>query len=142
MPVDTQKRCWAKGRSAETHNTVVLSTRYFYRLEEELLQGTRRELAIDFSVPLPDQVGDSLFVGPGGLFPDIGSALAVAGPGDNVLVAAGTYPSFTVDTAVRIMADGSGPVSIDTSLMPVIIQNIPGTEPDVALYSLDIGDGL
>ncbi|MEC7584178.1 MAG: hypothetical protein VYE77_07655 [Planctomycetota bacterium] len=117
---------------------VVDTTKYYYRLEEELLHGQIKVLGEDFARPWPDQINNTWFVGPGG-YPDIASAVAAATPGGNIAVAAGTYAAFTIDKAVRIFPDGSGPVSIDTSLGSFTIRDVPAGSADLAIYDLTVG---
>jgi len=65
--------------------------------------------------------------------------VAAATPGGNIAVATGTYAAFTIDKAVRIFPDGSGPVTIDTSLGALTARDIPAGSFDLALYDLVVG---
>ncbi len=116
------------------------TTRYFYRLEEELTHGLRRLLGSDFARPWPQHIGDVYFVGTNGGYPDIATAVAAAPAGGNVLVQSGIYPAFTLNKAVRIGPDGSGPVLIDTTFGKMVVRDIPVGAPDVTLLDLQIGN--
>ncbi len=113
-------------------------TEYFYRLEQTLTHGETGLLATMDATPLPAVFGNLLKVGPG-TFPDIQSALAAAAPGNVVLVATGTYPSFTVTLPVRIRSDGTGPIAIDTTSGPVTVTGVPAVPNGVVLEDLAIG---
>jgi len=116
---------------------------YFYRLQERkthgelVLQGSLDATPWGSSLP-----GNVLSVGPSGAYPDVQSALAAVSGANPVLrLAAGTYPAFTVDGGLgrlRLYADGSGPVVIDTSLAPLVIQNL-GLTDSVEISDLEIG---
>lgn len=123
---------------AVTDLAVVDGSRYDYRLQEQLLHGELRLLGSDFARPWAQQVGNTWVVGTGG-HADVAAAVAAAAPGGTVLVQAGTYAAFTVDKPLHIVADGSGPVVIDTSTAQLLVQNMPLGAADVALYGLQIG---
>ncbi|MGQ0553427.1 MAG: beta strand repeat-containing protein [Planctomycetota bacterium] len=115
-----------------------------YRLSERLTHGTIQVLgtavATAYSADLPANV---LTVGASGVYADISTALAaVPGPNHFLSIEAGTYASFTVDSSVpsglRILADGSGPVVIDTSSGPVLIEDRLASS-SVSLMGLEIG---
>ena len=118
-------------------------TRYYYRLEEDRVTGPRRLIATDFARPLHSSgvMGTVRFVGSGG-FPGIDDALQDDGPaGATIVVAPGTYAPFTIDRPVRILADGRGPVVIDTSSGKVRIKIPPGVDdPEVVLSGITFGD--
>jgi hypothetical protein len=106
---------------------------YYYNLSEHLTHGPVRLLASGSACPWSSALPASLLtVGASGAFSDIQAAVNTVTTGNFqiIYVAAGTYPSFTinhlpgVDLHLRIMADGSGPVTIDTSTGPVLIQNL------------------
>jgi len=124
---------------SKTDFATVDTTKYFYRLEEELTHGLRRVLADDFARPWPQQVANAWFVGTNGGYPDIATAVAAAPPGASILVQAGTYPSFTLNKSVRIAPDGSGPVVIDTTLAKMVIRDIAVGAPDLGLYDVSVG---
>jgi hypothetical protein len=100
-------------------------TRFHYRIFDDRPGQPLRLLGEISARTWPQQVGNAWFVGPGG-YADIGAALAAAPAGAMLVVASGTYPAFSVSgRAVRIVADGSGPVFINTAAGPVLIQNVP-----------------
>lgn len=68
-------------------------------------------------------------VGPGNL-PDIDSATAIAAPGDVIMVAPGTYPSFLLQIGVSIIATQPGTVLIDPASASLFgqILHIPSTQ--------------
>lgn len=127
------------GSYALTDFAVTDTTKYFYRIEEELTHGARRVLGADFARPWPQQIGNVWFVGTNGGYPDIAAAVAAAAVGGNIVVQAGTYPAFTLNKAVRIAPDGSGPVVIDTAFAPFVVRDIPANAPDLGLFDLRIG---
>jgi hypothetical protein len=91
-------------------------------------------------VPAPDNV---LTVGNGGAFADIQSALdSAAAPFTIVSVAPGNYPAFTIGAAapygLRVAGDGTGMVTIDTRLQPVLVYGLP-VSGAVELADLTIG---
>jgi hypothetical protein len=69
---------------------------------------------------------------------------AASGPRPVVRVEAGTYAAFTVTpglgSTLRVLADGSGPVVIDTSVQPVTLLNLAPSD-SVELSDLVVGDG-
>ncbi len=119
--------------------TIVDGEKYYYRIDEVLNHGEPRLLAEDFARSYDDRAGDTTFVGPNGLYPDLVSAVAVTPVGGSIAVAAGTYPAFTLNKAVRIFPVGDGPVIIDTTLSKMVIRDIPASSADMGLYSLIVG---
>jgi len=126
--------------------TVVGYTTYVYQLSQKLSHGGTMVLgqvqATPWSATLP---ANMTRVGPGGDHADIDSAVAaLAGQfSPIVLIEGGGYPSFTIDSGLlgtlRIVPDGSGPVTIDTTGGPVVIQNLSIAE-SVEINDLAIGD--
>ncbi len=119
---------------------------YEYQLSVRPLAGPEQVLGLVTETPSgPDLPPNVATVGPMGLFPDIQSAInAATGPRPVISVAPGTYASFSVTPGIggvlRIAADGTGPVVIDTNLAPVQLLNLGATE-SVELSDLTIGDG-
>ncbi len=122
-----------------TDTFVVDTIRYYYRLQEVLTHGEPRTLGEDFARPWPQQIGNTWFVSAQGGYPDIASAVAAAQPGGTVVVESGTYAAFTVDKPIRILPDGSGPVTIDTSAASLVVRDVPAGAGDVVLQDLVVG---
>jgi hypothetical protein len=131
------------GSYGHVDTATVAGTTYTYRLQEVKTHGERVDhgdvQATPWTSGLPDNV---IAVGPSGAYPDVQSALAaVTGAKPVLRLAAGTYPAFTVGGglgALRIFADGTGPVVIDTTLGSVVIQDL-GPGDAVELSDLEIG---
>jgi len=118
---------------------LVNGTKYFYRLEQELTHGPIQLLASASASPRPPIFGKLVQVGPGA-FPNVQSAINAAVAGDIVLVATGTYPSFSVTKALRVRSDGTGPIAIDTSGGPIVVAGIPPLPGGVVvLEDLQVG---
>ncbi|MEZ6196015.1 MAG: hypothetical protein R3F20_09875 [Planctomycetota bacterium] len=104
---------------------------YVYRVVAQFDFGGEAELVSGAVTPFPGGLPPQVLeVGPGAAFPDIQAAIAAApGPGTTIRVAAGTYPAFTLGagapSGLRIAADGSGPVLVDTSVAPVLVEDLP-----------------
>ncbi len=124
---------------AATDSPLTGTQRYWYQIYDERPSRPLRLLGEISARAWQPQIGDALFVGPGG-FADIAAAVTAASPGNRIVVAAGTYPAFVLNKPVRIMADGSGPILIDTTLGPLQIRDMPAN-PDVAVYGLQVGAG-
>jgi hypothetical protein len=133
------------GPYMHTDASVTPFTLYYYNLAQKLTHGEvevleQRSAKPWSSAPPPN----FLTVGPSGDYADIGSAIAALVGGIPVIsVEGGTYPSFTIGAGVtytvRILADGSGPVIIDTTTGPVTISGLPGTGA-IEMSDLVIGD--
>ncbi len=131
-------------------NTVTGLQEYDYRLSQKKTFGQIIEVATDSAIPWTAGIpANILTVGPSGAFTSIGAALLSISTSNPVIsVAAGTYAPFTVNPltgplagqTIRIIGDGSGPVIIDTTTGPVVIQNL-GIGDEVELSDLIIGDG-
>jgi len=67
-----------------------------------------RDLGVFSSCVVSLTAQSLLHVGPGQPFADIQAAINAAQPGDVVLVAAGTYPAFTLTQSVVVRADPAG----------------------------------
>jgi hypothetical protein len=113
-------------------------TQYFYKLEEELSHGGRRELATDSARPWPASIGDTVFVGPNG-YATPAAALVAVPSGGTIVIAGGTYPSFEIDRPVMLMPATSDPVVIDTASAPLVVRDV--SSGLVALYGLRVGTG-
>lgn len=126
-------------------NTTVSGTKYFYHLDEQLSDLSESTLSSDSATPWSSILPSNFFsVGASGTFATIQTAInALAGSSAIVYVEAGTYQPFTIDSlglgTVRILADGSGPVVIDTSSASVVIQNLTAFD-NVEMSDLIIGD--
>jgi hypothetical protein len=119
--------------------------RSYYLVAEEVvpLLAIPRALAeaAAYGASLPSGV---VRVGPSG-FANLDVALAAAPQGAThwtVILEPGSYPSFTVDASapgeLRIVGDGMGTVSIDTSTGPILVQD-RGPEQVVELRGLQLG---
>ncbi|MCA8957656.1 MAG: hypothetical protein KDC87_16390 [Planctomycetes bacterium] len=120
------------------------STRYVYLLAERFgpLPAVPRALleASCYGASLP---ANTSRVGPNGNFADIASALrAASGPACLIMVQPGTYPAFSVDGSspdtLRIVADGTGRVHIDTKQGPISLQGRKAGQV-VELRGLSVG---
>ena len=126
------------GASYEAAQSGLLGlTRYYYEVYDERPNRPLRWLGRADSLTWPDQLGNARFVG-SGAYADIDAAVTAANPGDQIVVAAGTYSAFTINKPVTIVSDGSGPVVIDTTLSKLLVTGIPAGS-DVALYDLQVG---
>jgi hypothetical protein len=119
-------------------DAVFFPIHYYYRVEEELIFGKRRDLGESDAIPWPIDIGNTAFVGNGGLR-TIQEGVDAVPDGGNVMVGAGSYPAFTLTKPVKIMADGSGPVEINTQFSKLIIRDIGAGMPDVGLYGVTVG---
>jgi cytoskeletal protein CcmA (bactofilin family) len=113
-----------------SHVGVAADVPLVYRLTQERLDGGIDVLVTAQATPWNDELPASvLTVGPLGDHATIAAALAALPSGRAVvLVAAGTYPAFTVagplPGGLVVRADGSGPVAIDTSVLPVVVRDV------------------
>ncbi len=117
-----------------------------YRLSRLGLDGSVDALAIVSARPWNDELPPSvLTVGAFGEHATIQEAVdAIVAPGSIVLVAAGSYPSFTLagplPGGVVVRSDGSGQVVVETTGGPVLIRDVPAGQW-VWLSGLEIGTG-
>jgi hypothetical protein len=117
---------------------------YVYQLYERLTNNDLRFIAQRTATPWSSALpGNVLDVGASGTYATIDAALAsVATPNPIVLVEPGTYPPFTVTSGflgtLRIYADGTGPVIIDTTTGAVQFNGL-GTSDKVDVSGLTIG---
>ncbi|MEM7306069.1 MAG: hypothetical protein AAF682_05330 [Planctomycetota bacterium] len=123
---------------------VFAGTTYFYRLVELKTFGLLDEVSNTTATPwgsvLPPNV---LTVGASGAFADIQSAInAATFLGAVVRIEPGNYAPFTVSGptvgTLRILGDGTGTVTVDTTTSPVTIQNV-GIFDSVEMSDLTIG---
>ena len=135
---------------AVSDTTVEAEVTYDYDLAAELTHGEVVVLATTQATPWgTDPPNNFLRVGAGGEYADIAAALAdVATLGESfptVVVEPGVYPSFTVTPngavgTLRILGDGTGPVAIDTTLGPIVIEGFGPTD-SLEISGLTIGGG-
>jgi cytoskeletal protein CcmA (bactofilin family) len=117
-----------------------------YRISRLGLDGSVDALATVSARPWNDELPPAvLTVGAFGEHATIQEAVdAIVAPGSIVLVAAGSYPSFTLagplPGGVVVRSDGSGPVVVDTTGGPVSIRDVPAGQW-VWLSGLEIGTG-
>ncbi|MFQ5558786.1 MAG: hypothetical protein ACE5GB_14925, partial [Acidimicrobiales bacterium] len=127
-------------------STITPGQLFAYRLIERKFLGQTFEHGTGTAIPWSTSPpANFLTVGPLGDYADIQSAInAIATAQPVISVATGTYPSFTITgglgTMVRIYADGSGPVIIDTTTGPVQILNLTAFD-SAELSDLVIGNG-
>jgi len=147
-PFTTLVELPAVGPSAYGHldTTVVGYTTYTYQISQRLSHGGTMSLGQSIVTPWSTTLPANMArVGPGGDHADIPSALAaLAGQfSPMILIETGTYGPFIIDTGLlgtlRLMPDGSGPVTIDTSTGPVVIKNLNALE-SVEINDMTIGD--
>jgi len=65
--------------------------------------------------------------------------VAAAPDGASIAVAGGTYASFTINRPMHIIADGSGPVVIDTTAGKVTVRDLSGLNTDFVLRDVTVG---
>lgn len=126
--------------------TAVGGTTYTYQLVQTTTHNADQVLAAATTTPwsseLPPNMGT---VGASGDFPDIQTGITgLAGQfNPTLMVETGTYAAFSVGTGIvgtlRIIPDGSGPVTIDTTAGPVTITGLNAFE-SVELHDMTIGD--
>lgn len=121
-----------------TDTPLLDSTRYYYEIDDVRPNRPPRRLTEVTARAWQAQAGTAFFVGVGGIA-SISAALAAAPDGSTILVGPGTYPAFTLNRPMRIVADGTGPVLIDTSLASMVVRDVPVGAGDVSLYGLQIG---
>ena len=80
----------------------------------------------------------TLHVGPNGAFAQISQAIAASQPGDTIVVEPGTYLPFTVPHALRVLADGSGPVVIGSMAVSGIVVTGVAAGDEVVLSGLEV----
>lgn len=136
------------GPSAYQHvdGTVTPKQLYFYNIAQRRTDGTVEVLAQVQANPWGSGPPPNfLTVGPSGDYADIQTAINSITTEflPVVSIEAGTYPAFTVVPngigTLRILADGSGPVIIDTTLQAVEIENF-GSFDSLEMSDLTIGD--
>ena len=111
---------------------LIAGTEVFFRLQEIIVGPTTNVLGVVSATPFSAGLPGNLSVvgsGPTAMFADIQSAINAAGSDAIIQLQPGTYDSFVVNgTAgggLKIVPDGSGPVTIDTTVAgPVLIQNL------------------
>ena len=92
----------------------------------------------------PAPPANVLTVGAGGAFADIGAAIGAAtSPYTIVRISPGSYPAFNIGASapygLRVIGDGTGPVTIDTTTQAVKVEGLPASGA-VVLAGLTIGD--
>ncbi len=139
----------AVGPSAYQHvdTTVTPQIPYYYDLVERKSFGPENVLGQDSAVAWSAIVLPTNFltVGGSGSFATLQAAInAISGPLPVITVATGTYAPFTLGAGrgkLRILADGSGPVTIDTTSAAVLVQNLGATD-SLEMSDFTIGDPL
>lgn len=76
--------------------------------------------------------------GAGGAFPTIGHAMAVAAPGDRILVHPGSYPSFQFAVAVDLVGLGTAPGQVRIDSIDYHV-SIPTVGYDTLLSNVTVG---
>jgi hypothetical protein len=129
---------------------VLPSTSYEYRLSVRLTHGAVLPLATQLAqTPLLLGAAPNIFgVGAGRSYATpqaaVDAALASGAASATVRLAPGMHPSFTISGAppgaLRIVADAGGPVILDASSAPVLIENlVPGRSVELRGLVVDAG---